>query len=550
MNVGMQIRSIWFWLSVAVVIVLAVFLLYPLLNVLASSFGGARADGRSGWQVLMAEPKYIRAVTNTVLLGLAVTVTCTLVGVPLAYIAARHSFLGKALIAILPLTTLIVPEVIAAQTWLMMFGNNGLLTRALADWGIGLPSFYGWFGLITVMTFIYYTYIYIGTLAAIRAFDAQLEEAARSLGTSPALSRWKVMVPVVLPAILASALLVFTLVVGNFAVATILGHKVELLSVITYQTFVSEVGADPVMQSTLASISIGIVAIVLFIQRRVLARGRFEITLGRGARPEPLRGLSALLLAATAGLVIIISLLPLVTVVAGAFTRARGPVMRWGEWTTANLERVLINAPDPIINTLIYAGIATVASILFATAVSYLIVKKRNVLTPVIDYLSALPLALSGTVIGIGLVISFNTGWLQLTGTAAIIVLAYLIRRLPFGIRNASSTLYNVPNSIEEASVSLGVPPVRSFVNVVLPLMIPSIAAAAVLVWTTTVAELSASVVVYSGGRETLPIQIFRLIDSGLMAQASAYGLVLVAIILVPIVIATNVFKLDIFGAR
>lgn len=550
MNAGAQLRSVWFWLSVAVVVILAVFLLYPLVNVLASSFSGARADGRSGWQVLLAEPKYLRAVGNTVLLGVAVTLTCTAVGVPLAYIAARHSFPGKALIAILPLTTLIVPEVIAAQTWLMMLGNNGLLTRTLAEWGLGLPSFYGWFGLITVMTFIYYTYIYIGTLAAIRAFDVQLEEAARSLGTSPALSRWKVMVPVVLPAILASALLVFTLVVGNFAVATILGHKVELLSVMTYQTFVSEVGADPVMQSTLASVSIGIVAIVLFIQRRVLARGRFEITLGRGAKPEPLRGLSALLLAGTAGLIVIISLLPLATVVAGAFTRARGPVMRWGEWTTANLERVLVNAPDPIINTLIFAGIATVTSILFSMAVSYLVVKKRNILTPAIDYLTALPLALSGTVIGIGLVISFNTGWLSLTGTAAIIVLAYVIRRLPFGIRNASSTLYNVPNSIEEASISLGVPPLRSFANVVLPLMIPSIAAAAVLVWTTTVAELSASVVVYSGGRETLPIQIFRLIDSGLMAQASAYGLVLVAAILIPIVVATSVFKLDIFGAR
>lgn len=550
MTTGTNLRNVWFWLSVAVIVILAVFLLYPLLNVLASSFGSARTDGRTGWQVLMAEPKYLRAVTNTVLLGLAVTFTCTVVGVPLAYIAARHSFPGKTLIAILPLTTLIVPEVIAAQTWLMMLGNNGLITRTLADWGLALPSFYGWFGLITVMTFIYYTYIYIGTLAALRGFDAQLEEAARSLGTSPALSRWKVMVPVVLPSILASALLVFTLVVGNFAVATILGHKVELLSVITYQTFVSEVGADPVMQSTLASVSIGIVAIVLFIQRRVLARGRFEITLGRGARPQPLRGVAALLLAATAGLVVVISLLPLATVVAGAFTRARGPVMRWGEWTTANLERVLVNAPDPIINTLIYASIATVASILFSTAVSYLVVKKRNVLTPAIDYLTALPLALSGTVIGIGLVISFNTGWLPLTGTAAIIVLAYLIRRLPFGIRNASSTLYNIPNSIEEASVSLGVPPVRSFLNVVLPLMIPSIAAAGVLVWTTTVAELSASVVVYSGGRETLPIQIFRLIDSGLMAQASAYGLVLVATILIPIVIATTVFKLDIFGAR
>ncbi|MGL4323182.1 MAG: ABC transporter permease [Beijerinckiaceae bacterium] len=546
----LDIRSVWFWLSLAALVILVVFLLYPLVNVLASSFGSARADGRTGWQVFLAEPKYIRAFGNTVLLGLTVTVTTTLIGVPLAYVAARFQFPGKTLIAILPLTTLIVPEVIAAQTWLMMLGNNGLITRSLGDWGIALPSFYGWPGLITVMTFIYYTYIYMGTLAAIRGFDVQLEQAAQSLGTSPAASRIKVMFPVVLPSILASALLVFTLVVGNFAVATILGHKVELLSVITYQTFVSEVGSDPVMQSTLASVSIALVALVLFIQRLVIARGRFEITLGRGAIPQPLHGFAAVIMAAAAALVVIVSLLPLVSVIAGAFTRARGPVMRWGEWTTANIERVLINAPDPIINTLMYASIATVLSLLFSTGVSYLLVKKRTVLTPGIDYLASLPLALSGTVIGIGLVMSFNGGWLSLTGTAAIIVLAYVIRRLPFGIRNASSTLYNVPNSIEEASVSLGVAPVRSFINVVLPLMIPAVAAAGVLVWTTTVAELSASVVVYSGGRETLPIQIFRLIDSGLMAQASAYGLVLVAIILIPIVVATTIFKLDIFGTK
>lgn len=542
--------GVWFWLSLAALVVLALFILYPLANVLASSFGAARADGRSGWQVLLAEPKYVRAVINTVLLGFVVTVTTTLIGVPLAYVTARFQFPGKALIAVLPLTTLIVPEVIAAQTWLMMLGNNGLITRSLAEWNVSLPSFYGWTGLIVVMTFIYYTYIYMGTLAAIRGFDHQLEQAAQSLGASPGKARFDVMLPVVLPSILASALLVFTLVVGNFAVATILGHKVELLSVMTYQTFVSEMGNDPVMQSTLASVSIGIVALALFAQRFVLSRGRFEITLGRGAAPERMKGPAAFAVAVAALVVVLVSLLPLGSVIAGAFTRARGPVMRWGEWTTANLERVLLNAPDPIINTLIYAGAATLISVVFSTAVSYMIVKKRNVLTPAIDYLAALPLALSGTVIGIGLVMSFNRGWLPIAGTAAIIVLAYLIRRLPFGIRNASSTLYNIPNSIEEASISLGVPPLRSFVAVVLPLMIPAVAAAGILVWTTTVAELSASVVVYSGGRETLPIQIFRLIDSSLMAQASAYGLVLVAIILVPIIVATTLFKLDIFGAR
>jgi iron(III) transport system permease protein len=545
-----SLPGIWFWVSALLLALMVLFLLLPVLTVLASSFGNAGARGSSGWAVFFSEPRYLSALTNTVILGLAVTAGSALIGVPLAYFAARFDFPGKVLVAILPLTTLVVPEVIAAQTWLMMLGNNGLITRSLGDMGISIPSFYGWFGLITVLTFIYYTYIYIGTLAAIRGFDSQLEEAAQSLGSPPAEARRRVLAPVVMPAVLASCLLVFTLVAGNFAVATILGHRIPLLSVLTYQTFVSETGGDPVMQSTLASVSIGLVAAVLFIQRYVVSRGRYEIVMGRGARPRRLKGAGAVLLALAASLVVAVSLLPLVSVVIGAFTFARGPVMQWGRWTTANFERVFLNAPDPIINTVIFAGTATALSLVISTFASYLIVKKRNALTPALDYLSTLPLALSGTVIGIGLVMTFNTGWLTLTGTGLIIVIAYVVRRLPFGIRNASATLYNIPSSIEEASISLGVPPLRSFFNVVLPVMLPSIAAAGVLVWTTTVAELSASVVVYTGGRETMPIQIFRLIDSNLMAQASAYGVILVALILAPIILATTVFKLDIFATK
>ena len=543
-----DLRSVWFWLTLAALAVLGLFLLLPLFNVLAGSFGGN--SGRSGWSLVRQDGKYLTAVVNTLVLGGVVTLLASLIGVPMAYFTARFDFSGKAIVAILPLITLVVPEVIAAQTWLMAFGNNGLVSRALAERGLELPSFYGWFGLITVMTFTYYTYVYIGTLAAIRGFDVQLEEAAQSLGTSPALSRWKVMVPVVLPSVLASALLVFTLVVGNFAVATILSNKVPLLSVLTYQATVSEVGSDPLLQSTLASISVAIVMVVLFLQRWVVGRGRREVVQGRGARAQRLAGWPGVLLGSVAAAVVVISLLPVVTIVVGAFTQARGPVMRWGTWTTANLERVFTRAPDPLFNTLTYAAIATAVGIAFSVAVSYLVVKKRNRLTPLLDYLTALPLALSGTVIGIGLVMSFNTGWLPLTGTGAIIVLAYVVRRLPFGTRNASSTLYNIPDSIEEASISLGVPPLASFFRVVLPLMVPAIVAAAVLTWTTTVAELSASIIVYSGGRETMPIQIFRLIDSGLMAQASAYGLLLVAVIVLPILLATRVFRIDLFASR
>lgn len=542
-----QFSSIWFWFSALALAILAVFLLYPLLNVLTGSIG---SGGRNGWVALAGDPKYFAAILNTIVLGVAVTLTTTLIGVPLAYFTARFDFPGKGIVAVLPLITLVIPEVIAAQTWLMMLGNNGFITRWLGGHGIDMPSFYGWPGLITVMTFTYYTYIYIGTLAAIRGFDVQLEEAAQSLGTSPARSRLNVMLPVVLPSVLASALLVFTLVVGNFATATILGSRVPLLSVLTYQAAVAEGGSDPVMQSTLATVSIALVMIVLFVQRWIVSRGRHEVTQGRGARAERLRGLPGLVIGLSAGLLVIVSLLPLGSIVIGAFTVSRGPVMRWGEWTTAHVERLVKIAPDPVINTLIYSAVATAIGITFSAIVSYLIVKKRNILTPALDYLTALPLALSGTIIGIGLIMSFNTGFLPITGTASIIVLAYIVRRLPFGIRNASSTLYNIPNSIEEASISLGVPPVATFFKVVLPLMLPAVAAAAVLTWTTTVAELSASIIVYSGGRETMPIQIYKLIDSNLMAQASAYGLVLVAVILIPIIVATRVFKIDLFSSK
>ena len=543
------LRSPWVWLSLASLVLLLVFLVWPVFNILASSFTTRSANGSSGWAIMLSEPRYLKAIGNTILLGLGVTLLTTLIGVPLAYFTARHDYPGKGLVSILPLITLVIPEVIAAQTWLMVFGNNGVVTRAASDWwGFDMPSFYGWPGLLVVMTFTYYAYIYIGTLAAIRGFDVQLEEAAQSLGTSPAISRFKVMVPVILPAVLASSVLVFTLVVGNFATSLILGHQVELLSVLTYQASVSETGGDPVMQSTLATTSIALVMIALFVQRWIVSRGRFEIVQGCYAAQTRVRGWRGLSLAFAAVGVVALSMLPLATLVAGAFTRARGPVMRWGEWTTANLERVLLGAPEPVINSILYSALATCIGIAFSTLVSYLIVKKRNLITPALDYISSLPLALSGTVIGIGLLMTFNSGWLSMAGTASLIVLAYIVRRLSFGIRNASSTLFNIPNSIEEASISLGVPPVTSFAKVVLPLMIPAIAAAAVLTWTTTVSELSASVIVYSPGRETMPIQIFRLIDSGLMAQASAYGLVLIAVILIPIMLATKVFKIKLFA--
>jgi iron(III) transport system permease protein len=542
----------WGLITVVCLAVLSLFILYPLATLTLNSFSSPGTAGFSldGFRTFFSSTEYLVALRNTIVLGCVVTLLATLVGVPFAYVVARFDFPLKSLVAILPLSTIIIPEIISAQSWLLVLGNNGLLTNLFYGFGIELPSFYGWGGLIIVMTLTYYTYVYFGVLAALRGFDGQLEEAALSLGASPLAARLKVMLPTMVPAILVNALVVFTLVVGNFALATMLGHNVPLMSVLTYGTFVNEMGGNPTMQSTLSVISIALVGFVLFVQKRYVERKLVHMTQGRAPAAQPVRAGAAVGLGVGVVTLLVLSLLPLAAVFIGAFTRSRGPVMRWGEFSLGSMERAWLNAPEPVLNSLKFASMATVIGVVVAVTVSYLIVKKKSLLTQVLDYVVVLPLAISGTILGIAIVQTFNSGWLVLTGGSAIMVLLYVVRRAPFSVRNASSMLFNIPDSIEEASISLGVSPLATFFKVVLPVMKASVISAAIMMWVTTIAELSGSIVVYGGGLETMPIKIFRLVDTGHMGLASAYGATLVSMILMPVLLAVKVFKVRLFSGK
>lgn len=543
----------WPWgiLTAISLALLLFFVLYPLAVLFSNSVTGQ--DGGftlEGFKALLADSQYIEAFGNTLILGLAVTACTVLVGVPFAYMVARFDFPLKNLVAILPVLTIVIPEIIVGQSWLLILGNNGILTNLLGDAGISLPSFYGWTGMVFSMTLVYYTYIYLGVLAALRGFDGQLEEAGLSLGTPPLLTKLRVLVPVLLPAVLVNALVVFTLVVGNFALAMLLGSRVPLLSVMTYNTFVSEMGGSPTLQSAMSVVSIAIVAIVLFFQKRVVERKVYTMTQGRAPAATRVRSWTALLYTSGVGLIIFISLLPLIVVFIAAFTKTSGPVMQWGQWSLASMQRALHGAPEPILNSLKFASLATMLGVAFAVLVSYLTIKKRSASTQVLDYIVVLPLTISGTVLGIALVQTFNTGWLVLAGTSGIMVLCYTVRRLPFAVRNASSVLFNIPESIEEASISLGVSPLMTFFKVILPAMKASIISAAILMWLTTISELSASIVAYSGGLETMPIAIFRQVDGGRLGMASAYGAALVTVIVLPIIVSVKAFRIKLFSGK
>ncbi|NAO95272.1 ABC transporter permease subunit [Halomonas sp. MG34] len=539
----------WGFLSALALIFLAIFVAYPIFGVLFRSFIGDNGTfSIDGFETFLTRGKYLEALMNTVILSLIVTLTCTILGVFLAFVVARYDIPFGNIVLLLPLSVLIIPELISAQSWVMVFGNNGLVTNLFKALGLPFPQFYGWFGLIYVMTLTYYVHVFLAALAALRGFDHSLEEAGQSLGTAPLTTYIRVVFPTILPAVLASGLIVFTLVIGNFAISIALAQRVPLLSVMTYRSFISELGGNPTMQSTLATVSILLVSGVLFLQKRYLSKRNYQMVAGRTTPRIKLRGWKAILISGGAGLIIVLSLMPALVVLMGSFTVSRGPVMYWGQFTLEHYMRIWDFNLAVIGNSLKFASLATGLGVCFATLVSYLLVKKRSVFSPVLDYLLLLPLTISGTVLGIALAQSFNSGPIVLTG-GLLMVLAMMVRRLPFGVRNASSNLHNISNSIEEASVSLGVPPVRTFFNVVLPLMAPGIAAAAILTWVTTVAELSASVVIYQAGQETLPIQIFRLISSDLMARASAFGVINMIIILVPVFFGIKVMKVRLFSS-
>lgn len=537
----------WLALGIGAIVLLLVFLGWPLVGMLAKSLVDADGQvGLGGYVRFFTDRAYREVFNNTLILGVAVTLTSMLVGGCLAVVVARCRFPFAGLVTALPLITLVIPDVVVAAAWLLILGKQGLVNAVLAPFGIELPTLYSWWGMVFVMTLNNYVYAFVAVLVGLKSMDRNLEEAGLSLGRPLSRVIGGVTLPLLMPSVFAGALIVFTHVIGSFGVPAILGARTPVLAVKAYNEFVSEMGGNPQMQTTMASLLVFLGAGLLLVQKFIVERRQFQMEAGRAPHAFDIRGVPATLASGSVLFVVALSLLPALVVVLTAFTPSVGPVLRYGGFTLAHLQHALVRAPEPLYNSLLLASIATAAGVLFSVVSAYLIVKRRSVLTHVLDVLVMLPLTIAGTVLGIALINAFNTGWLVLTGTWVVMALAYFLRRVPTSVRAAVGPLHNLKDSIEEASMSLGVSPLKSFFRVVLPVIGPSVVAAAVLMWVTTLSELSATVVLYFGGMNTMPIEIFQQIDSGRMALACAYSLVLLLTIFVPLGIARWLFRLKV----
>jgi iron(III) transport system permease protein len=436
---------------------------------------------------------------------------------------------------------LILPTFIGAEAWLMLLGRNGLFAKVFQQIGLEIPTIYGWKGIVLVFTLQFFPFVFLMVSAAINAIDRSLEESATNLGAGRLRVFFTVTLPVITPAILAGALVVFYLCIENFGVPTLIGEDFRVLSVQAYNEFISEMGGNPSMAGALSMILLAITLSLTVFQRYWVGRKHYAMTSLNPLEVKKLRPLPTFLIWSFCAGLVFVALFPFVVVMIASVTKTSGPVMYFGQFSLENFIRAFTIAPRPIINSFFLASVATAIGIIFGVVVSYLLVRKRGAVSYLLEILVMLPLAIAGTVQGIALAATYNKGPIVLTGTWMILVLAYFTRKVPYSIKTTTSLLQQIDRSIEEASINLGVPPVMSFIKVVIPVMMPGIIAGAIIMWVTTLAELSSTIVLYYGPWATMTVEVFQRIGSGDFGPASAYATILIISVLIPLFILNRV---------
>jgi len=539
--------NIWNVILLFAFVVLFLFTIYPMFSIFQASFISSETNlfSLENYQKIFNRPFYLRCLCNSLWVSALATIFSLMIGIPFGFFTSRFHLPGKSIIKTLGTLPLILPTFIGAEAWILLLGRNGLFSNLFHQIGITLPTIYGWQGIVLVFTLQFFPYVFLMVSASINSIDSSLEESARNLGAN----NWRVFrtvtLPIVTPSIFGGALIVFYLSIENFGVPTLIGEDYRVLAVQAYNEFISEMGGNPSMAGAISMVLISITLLVTIGQKYWVERKSYAMSSLRPPEIKRLKPLPTFCIWFFCAFLVFLSLFPFLVVIFSSVTKTQGPVMYYGQFSLKNLANAIQIAPRPIFNSFFLATAATLIGMVFGLAVSYLVVRRRGPATYLLDILIMLPLIIAGTVLGIALAVTFNKGRIILTGTWMILVLAYFIRKVPFSIKTTSSILQQIDASIEEASINLGVPPLRSFLKVIVPVILPGIMAGAIIMWVTTLAELSSTIVLYYGPWTTMTVQIFQYIGSGDFGPASAYATILIISVVIPLFILNKILGKD-----
>ena len=534
----------WFWVKVVVVGFMLLFLIYPFCTLITRSFFSGKVEGFTleNYIRFFTKKYYYSSLVRSLFVSIVTTASTLAVGVPMAYLMSRYNVFGKRFIHIFIIMSLMSPPFIGAYSWIMLFGRAGFVTRFFESIGIFLPSIYGKLGIILVFTFKLFPYVYLYTSGAMGSIDSSLEEAAENLGSNKLRRLLTITIPVILPSIAAGAIMVFMTSLADFGTPMLIGEGYMVLPVLVYNEYMSEIGGNAHLASALSVIVVLCSTTVLLLQKYFVTRKNYVMTAMRPPKEEQLHGFKRFLVTLPVVLVTFIGILPQIVVVVSSFIKSDFTGFKKG-FSIESYVTIFNRLWTNIRNTFVFSATAIVFIIILGMLISYIVVRQKGIAGQLMDLLIMFPFVIPGAVLGISLIVAFNKQPMVLTGTAAIMIIAFVVRKLPYTVRSGSAFLQQMDPSVEEASISLGVSPMKTFAKVTARLMAPGILSGAILSWITCINELSSSVMLYGGKTSTISVAIYTEVVRNSYGTAAALASILTVSTVISLLIFLKVSK-------
>lgn len=362
-----------------------------------------------------------------------------------------------------------------------------------------------------------------------------------SLGADKRTTLFKIEIPLAMPGIVTGLYLAMMAAFTDFGTPYVISIDLNVLPVLIYKEYMSEVGANVSIASTGSILMILISSLILMGQRIYLAsRSYASVKSRQPSVMQPSRVKRRCILGFTA-LVCGFAFLPHVTVLITSFLKWNVGVVT-AVPTLKNFVKLFSTELHAVFASIFLGVTATALDFVFGIGIAYIIVRKRYaVLSDFLNLLVMVPYIIPGTVLGIGFILIFNQPPILLTGTWIILVLAYFIRKLPYSVKSSEATLYQIHPALEEAAKSLGARPLRSFRDVTLPLMLGGIISGASLSFLHIMTELSSTIILYRPPWKPMTAVIFEnAISAGTdFGVAGAMTVVLMLLLYAPLYLIT-----------
>lgn len=536
--------DLWVWISIIVMGLYILFMVYPIVNMSLQSFYDSETGAFtfSNYLKFFNDNYYFSTLLNSFKLSMLVTLLSLILGVPLAYFYNIYTIKGHSTLQILIILCSMSAPFIGAYSWILLLGRGGVITKYLQTvFNIEVPNIYGLTGCVFVLTLKLFPLVFLYVSGAMKNVDNSLLEAAYNMGCSGFKRLYKVVIPLCSPSILAAALMVFMRALADFGTPLLIGEGYRTFPVEIYKQFVGETSVNHNFAAAISVIAIIITALVFILQKIAANKLSFTMNALHPIEARKAKPVTSFLIHLYAYVLVAFSLLPQFYVIYLSFrnTSLTGNMFKPG-YSFKSYQQIFTDMGDMVKNTIVICGGALLIILIMAVMIAYLVVRRRNVMNNIIDTFSMIPYIIPGSVIGIALIISFNSGALVLTGTALIMIIAMVIRRIPYTIRSSVAVLQQIPLSVEEASASLGASKMKTFGVITVPMMMNGIIAGAIMSWVTLVTELSSSILLYSSKTITLNLGVYIMVSRGCDGKACAISTIITLFTIISLLIVTK----------